>query len=173
MLHAWRGFSTSASSSGPESTSGTQEKKTDSILDFNQANEHCKNSVKKFDFYSYRVATHLPVSSFAKEIHAANGIAGFYKGIQVNIMRACVLNATKMGCYDVCKTKVKQTGIAKDGIPLQFLLVRWQVYYRSDAEASVLVSQGEDDTQGSKFKVSLSANWSFSTGQECLEMVGD
>ena len=61
------------------------------------------------------------VLSFAKEIHAANGIAGFYKGIQVNIMRACVLNATKMGCYDVCKTKVKQTGIAKDGIPLQFL----------------------------------------------------
>ena len=61
------------------------------------------------------------VASFAKEIHAANGIAGFYKGIQVNIMRACVLNATKMGCYDVCKTKVKQTGIAKDGIPLQFL----------------------------------------------------
>ena len=61
------------------------------------------------------------VASFAKEIHAANGIAGFYKGIQVNIMRACVLNATKMGCYDVCKTKVKQSGIAKDGIPLQFL----------------------------------------------------
>merc|ERR1711971_274616 len=52
-------------------------------------------------------------------------------------------------------------------------LIRWQVDYRSDAEASVLASQGEDNTQGSKFKVSLSANWSFSTGQECLEMVGD
>ena len=72
MLHALRGFSTSASSSGPDSTSGTQEKKTDSILDFNQANEHCKNSVKKFDFYSYRVATHLPVSQhpYYYAIHA-------------------------------------------------------------------------------------------------------
>jgi len=36
-------------------------------------------------------------------------------------MRACVLNATKMGCYDACKTKIKKTGIATEGIPLQFL----------------------------------------------------
>lgn len=58
------------------------------------------------------------VASFATEIYEANGIGGFYKGIQANIMRACVLNATKMGCYDVCKSKVKASGIAKDGIPL-------------------------------------------------------
>ena len=36
-------------------------------------------------------------------------------------MRACVLNATKMGCYDACKNKVKQSGIVKEGIPLQFM----------------------------------------------------
>lgn len=58
------------------------------------------------------------VKSFATEIYEANGMKGFYKGIQANIMRACVLNATKMGCYDACKTKVKASGIAKDGIPL-------------------------------------------------------
>jgi len=31
------------------------------------------------------------------------GIAGFYRGVEVNIMRACVLNATKMGVYDITK----------------------------------------------------------------------
>eukprot|EP00560_Eucampia_antarctica_P008239 CAMPEP_0197824622 /NCGR_PEP_ID=MMETSP1437-20131217/1844_1 /TAXON_ID=49252 ORGANISM="Eucampia antarctica, Strain CCMP1452" /NCGR_SAMPLE_ID=MMETSP1437 /ASSEMBLY_ACC=CAM_ASM_001096 /LENGTH=283 /DNA_ID=CAMNT_0043424321 /DNA_START=59 /DNA_END=910 /DNA_ORIENTATION=- len=31
------------------------------------------------------------------------GIGGFYRGLEVNIMRACVLNATKMGCYDMSK----------------------------------------------------------------------
>ena len=32
------------------------------MLDIKQANEHCKSSVKKFDYYSYRVAMHLPVA---------------------------------------------------------------------------------------------------------------
>ena len=36
-------------------------------------------------------------------------------------MRACVLNATKMGCYDLCKNTVKSSGIANEGIPLQFM----------------------------------------------------
>eukprot|EP00593_Proboscia_inermis_P005848 CAMPEP_0171299498 /NCGR_PEP_ID=MMETSP0816-20121228/8328_1 /TAXON_ID=420281 /ORGANISM="Proboscia inermis, Strain CCAP1064/1" /LENGTH=141 /DNA_ID=CAMNT_0011775347 /DNA_START=33 /DNA_END=458 /DNA_ORIENTATION=- len=31
------------------------------------------------------------------------GIGGFYRGLEVNIMRACVLNATQMGCYDITK----------------------------------------------------------------------
>lgn len=47
------------------------------------------------------------VASFVREIYGAQGIGGFYRGIQANIMRASVLNATKMGCYDICKNKVK------------------------------------------------------------------
>eukprot|EP00588_Corethron_pennatum_P010074 CAMPEP_0194271108 /NCGR_PEP_ID=MMETSP0169-20130528/4979_1 /TAXON_ID=218684 /ORGANISM="Corethron pennatum, Strain L29A3" /LENGTH=284 /DNA_ID=CAMNT_0039013385 /DNA_START=77 /DNA_END=931 /DNA_ORIENTATION=+ len=31
------------------------------------------------------------------------GMAGFYRGLSANVMRACVLNATKMGCYDISK----------------------------------------------------------------------
>jgi len=27
-------------------------------------------------------------------------MAGFYKGIEANVMRAAILNATKMACYD-------------------------------------------------------------------------
>jgi hypothetical protein len=61
------------------------------------------------------------VSSFANEIYAAQGMKGFYKGIEANVIRASVLNATKMGCYDVCKTKVKDLGIAKEGLSLQFM----------------------------------------------------
>jgi hypothetical protein len=35
------------------------------------------------------------------DFYAANGVAGFFRGISANIMRACVLNATKMGVYDI------------------------------------------------------------------------
>ena len=52
------------------------------------------------------------VADFAREVYAANGWGGFYKGIQANVMRACVLNATKMGTYDTCKNKIKASGIA-------------------------------------------------------------
>jgi len=36
------------------------------------------------------------------------------------VIRASVLNATKMGCYDTCKTWVKAAGIAQEGMFLQF-----------------------------------------------------
>merc|ERR1712086_3671 len=39
----------------------------------------------------------------AREIQAGQGFGGFYKGIEANVMRAMILNATKMGCYDICK----------------------------------------------------------------------
>lgn len=37
------------------------------------------------------------------------GIAFFYKGISANILRACVLNATKMGVYDMAKGVVTES----------------------------------------------------------------
>jgi len=40
-------------------------------------------------------------------MYADQGIAGFYRGITANIMRACVLNGTKMACYDLIKGKVR------------------------------------------------------------------
>ena len=39
----------------------------------------------------------------ASELYAAQGISGFYRGIEANIMRAMVLNGTKMSCYDQIK----------------------------------------------------------------------
>jgi len=43
------------------------------------------------------------IGYFAKDLYQAQGIPGFYKGLQANIMRAMMLNATKMACYDQCK----------------------------------------------------------------------
>lgn len=42
------------------------------------------------------------------------GISGFYRGIDANIMRAMVLNGTKMACYDTIKGMVVASGIVKD-----------------------------------------------------------
>lgn len=37
------------------------------------------------------------------DFYSKNGIGGFYRGLEANILRACVLNATKMGVYDIAK----------------------------------------------------------------------
>lgn len=41
------------------------------------------------------------------DFYSANGVSGFFRGLSANIMRACVLNATKMGVYDI--VSVSQT----------------------------------------------------------------
>ena len=53
----------------------------------------------------------VPLTQLVGDLYAQQGINGFYRGISANIMRACVLNATKMGVYDVAKGYVtKATG---------------------------------------------------------------
>jgi solute carrier family 25 protein 14/30 len=44
---------------------------------------------------------------------------GFYKGLSANISRGIVLNATKLGTYDVIKTGLK-TKFGFEGLPLHF-----------------------------------------------------
>uniref|UniRef100_A0A7S3PX08 Mitochondrial carrier protein n=1 Tax=Chaetoceros debilis TaxID=122233 RepID=A0A7S3PX08_9STRA len=46
------------------------------------------------------------LGALVNNLYRDQGAAGFYRGVQVNIMRACVLNATKMGCYDMAKGHV-------------------------------------------------------------------
>ena len=45
----------------------------------------------------------VPLTQLVTDMYSQQGIAGFYRGLSANIMRACVLNATKMGCYDISK----------------------------------------------------------------------
>jgi hypothetical protein len=43
------------------------------------------------------------------------GIGGFYRGIDANIMRAMVLNGTKMACYDQIKGMITKSGYVPSG----------------------------------------------------------
>jgi len=54
-------------------------------------------------------------------MYDAQGIAGFYRGVEANIARACVLNATKMGCYDMTKGYVTEmTGWSRKDVKTAF-----------------------------------------------------
>jgi hypothetical protein len=55
--------------------------------------------------------------SFLSTLQNTNGL---YKGLQANMMRACVLNGTKMACYDEIKQAITKTNVIPSGIPTQF-----------------------------------------------------
>jgi hypothetical protein len=59
-------------------------------------------------------------SSVFKNIYTLENVGGFYKGLQANLMRACVLNGTKMACYDEIKHLIMETNLIPSGIPTQF-----------------------------------------------------
>lgn len=50
-----------------------------------------------------------PLSTLVGQMHRDQGLAGFYRGVNVNVMRAIVLNATNMGVYDIAKGKVVES----------------------------------------------------------------
>lgn len=43
------------------------------------------------------------LATLVMRMYQDQGIGGFYRGVGVNVARACILNATKMGCYDLSK----------------------------------------------------------------------
>jgi hypothetical protein len=56
-----------------------------------------------------------------RELYAAQGVAGFYRGLEANVMRAVVLNGTKMACYDQIKGELVARGVVpKKGIVTDF-----------------------------------------------------
>jgi len=59
--------------------------------------------------------------TLVKDSYAQGGIGFFYKGISANILRACVLNATKMGVYDIAKGAVTEaTGWGRKDVRTTF-----------------------------------------------------
>jgi hypothetical protein len=54
-----------------------------------------------------------PISQAFGSVYKSRGIAGFYSGLQANIMRAMVLNGTKMSCYDQIKLNLLKYKIVK------------------------------------------------------------
>lgn len=51
----------------------------------------------------------VPLSTLVGNMYKDQGAMGFYRGLETNIMRACVLNATKMGVYDISKGYVSES----------------------------------------------------------------
>merc|ERR1712046_73139 len=56
---------------------------------------------------------------YAGQIMRDEGFFGFYKGFNTNVIRAMVLNATKMAVYDTCKGFLI-SAFALEGLFLQF-----------------------------------------------------
>ena len=55
-----------------------------------------------------------------KDVYSKAGIAGFYRGVQITMARAMIINGTKLSSYDHIKNKLKKIGF-KDGVLLQFM----------------------------------------------------
>jgi hypothetical protein len=55
------------------------------------------------------------------DIYKYQNYTGFYRGLQANMMRACVLNGTKMGCYDQISGMIKKTQVIPEGLATQFV----------------------------------------------------
>lgn len=51
----------------------------------------------------------VPLTTLVSDMMQSQGVKGFYRGVEANVMRAMVLNATKMGCYDISKGYVTKT----------------------------------------------------------------
>jgi hypothetical protein len=63
----------------------------------------------------------VPLTTLVSTMYKDQGIGGFYRGLEANIMRACVLNATKMGCYDIAKGYVCElTGWKRKDVKTSF-----------------------------------------------------
>lgn len=58
--------------------------------------------------------------STARAIYQGQGMGGFYRGIEANVMRAMVLNGTKMGVYDQIKGMIKKSDTIPAGIATDF-----------------------------------------------------
>ena len=75
--------------------------------------------VLKTRMMAYEGADAPGLGFFARDVMQNQGFGGFYKGIEANVMRAMILNATKMACYDTIKQLLKPH--FNEGIKLQFM----------------------------------------------------
>ena len=74
-------------------------------------------------------------SQTMKDLYRLEGLNGFYKGLQANLMRACVLNGTKMACYDEIKQFIVKTNVVPSGIPTQFCAAFFSGFFMASTVA--------------------------------------
>lgn len=56
-----------------------------------------------------------------KEVLADGGPAAFYRGVSATIIRAAILNATKLAAYDETKYMLKRNNLMQEGMQLHFV----------------------------------------------------
>ena len=66
-------------------------------------------------------------------------MGGFYRGIDANIMRAMVLNGTKMGVYDHCKGLITKSGYIPSGTCFPSSLYTCLFSYTADIDKFVVL----------------------------------
>ena len=80
----------------------------------------------------------IPLGWLMKKINNESGIVGFYRGLETNILRAFVLNGTKMACYDQIKTNiVNKTGWERNDLKCQFTSAIGAGFFMASAVAPV------------------------------------
>lgn len=63
----------------------------------------------------------VSLGGLVTNMYRDQGVGGFYRGVEVNVVRACILNATKMGVYDVTKGAISEyTGWERKDIRASF-----------------------------------------------------
>ena len=66
--------------------------------------------------------TNLSLSWHIKDVYRNHGgIPGFWNGVKPTMIRAMLLNSTKLGTYDTIKHSIIDNGYLKDGKPCQFV----------------------------------------------------
>ncbi|MFY7729914.1 MAG: MC/SLC25 family protein [Flavobacterium sp.] len=73
--------------------------------------------------------------STIQNIYIQENARGLYKGLQANLMRACVLNGTKMACYDEIKQFIIKTNLIPSGITTQFFAAFGSGFFMASAVA--------------------------------------
>jgi len=61
------------------------------------------------------------ITAASKDLFQSEGAKGFYRGLQANIMRAMVLNGTKMAVFDTAKQRVTESGLVPAGLATSFV----------------------------------------------------
>ena len=68
---------------------------------------------------------HHSITWHVKDVYHNNGVLGFYKGVQATVIRAMILNATKLSTYDHIKHTFINHHILEDGYLLHFVSSIW------------------------------------------------
>eukprot|EP00960_Hanusia_phi_P055312 762935-Hanusia_phi.AAC.3 len=58
--------------------------------------------------------------TIAKEVYADGGLTAFYRSVHTTMIRAAILNATKLAAYDDLKQNLLKHNIMQEGMPLHF-----------------------------------------------------